>query len=118
MGCSSYRESMQGNWDLVEIRNEKGDRVYQTCDENGKCDVVQLTLRSEGAILIVTAHDANGKEMKATYHIKEDGRLVNTNDSRPNMYIVDMDANKIVLIDRETDEDGHERILVFKKAEQ
>lgn len=108
---------MQGNWELVEIRNDNGDKVYETCDENGKCDIVQLTLKSDGAILIVTAHDASGKEMKATYHIKEDGRLVNTNDERPNMYILDIDANKIVLIDREMDEAGRERILVFKKVE-
>lgn len=117
MSCSTYRESMQGNWELVEIRNENGDKVYQTCDDNGRCDVVQLTLKSEGSVLVVTAHDASGKEMKATYLIKEDGRLVNTNDERPNMYIVDIDANKIVLIDREMDEAGHERILVFKKVE-
>jgi hypothetical protein len=116
--CATYRESMQGNWELTEIRNERGDKVYPTCDVDGKCDVVHLSLESHGELLVVTAHDANGKEMKATYSIKEDGRLVNTNRSRPNMYVLDFDAHKIVLIDREMDEVGHERILVFKKVEE
>lgn len=118
MSCSTYKESMQGEWELVEVRNDRGDKVYELCDENGKCDVVQLSLKSNGGLLVVTAHDASGKEMKATYLIKEDGRLVNTNDSKPNMYILDFDANKIVLIDREMDEDGHEKILIFKKVEE
>lgn len=117
MGCSTYKESMQGEWELVEIRDDRGDKVYELCDENGRCDVVQLSVKSHGGLLVVTAHDASGNEMNATYIIKEDGRLVNTNDSRPNMYILDFDANKIVLIDREMDEAGRERILIFKKVE-
>ena len=117
VSCFTYKESMQGDWELVEIRNDRGDKVYETCDENGRCDVVQLTLKSNNGILVVTAHDASGKEMKATYLIKEDGRLVNTSGSRPNMYILDFDMNKVVLIDREMDEKGREKILVFKKVE-
>jgi len=118
MGCSTYRDSMQGDWELVEIRDDSGEKVYETCDGNGKCDIVQLSLKSDGAILVITAHDASGKEMKASYIIKEDGRLVNTSGSRPNMYLLDIDANKTVLIDREMNEAGREKILVFKKVEK
>ncbi len=117
MACSSYtatyRDSMQGTWELVETRNSKGDKLV---DDNSN-DVVSLSFRTEGSILIVTARDENGKELKARYQIKEDGRLLNMGGEKPNMYVLDIIENKVVLVDRQYDGDGHdsERLLVFEK---
>lgn len=119
VGCStytaSYRDSMQGTWELSEIRNQKGDMIYSEDITN---DVVELSFRTEGSILIVTAHDEQGREMKVRYQIKEDGRLLNMNGEKPNMYVLDLKKDKVVLVDRKYDGDGRdsERLLVFKKA--
>ena len=120
MGCASYtasyEDSMQGQWELMEIRNHKGDKVYDVSTD-GTNDVVELSFKTKGNILIVTARDENHKEMKARYQIKEDGRLLNMNGEKPNMYILDIDADKVVLVDKQYTENGRstERLLVFKK---
>jgi uncharacterized protein YxeA len=121
VGCSSYtasyRDSMQGTWELVEIRNQKGDMIFK---EDGTNDVVELSFRTEGSILIVTAQDEQGKEMKVRYQIKEDGRLINMGGEKPNMYVLDIHNDKVVLVDRRYDGDGadSERLLVFKKTQE
>ncbi len=109
---------MQGNWELVEIRSENGNMIYEV-GKDAHCDVVDLRFESHEDVLTITAHDENGKEMKVNYKIKEDGRLVNMDREKPNMYILDLDANKVVLIDQVHDASGKgkERLLVFKKVD-
>lgn len=115
--CTSYKDAIQGRWELTEIKNENGIVVHEACTDD-HCDVVELAFDTEGNVLTVTAIDASGKETKAMYRIKEDGRLVSTGDEKPNMYILDLDGNKVVLIDMVLDEESGkfvERMLVFKK---
>jgi len=116
MGCTSYKEAIQGHWELEEIKNGDGDLVYETKGDK-RSDVVTLSFETNGGLLTVTAKDADGKEMKAMYHVLEDGRLVSVNRNKPNMYIMEINSNKVVLIDRELNADGRERILVFKKVQ-
>ena len=119
IGCSKYRDSIQGRWELAEVRNSKGVMLYEVCKEERRCDVVEIFFETSGNILTVTALDENGKQLKAVYTIKEDGRLVSASPNKPNMYIMDLGANKVTLIEQFFDANGklHERLLVFKKVE-
>ncbi len=117
MSCTSYKEAIEGRWDLVQIKNENGDRI---CDvgKDEHCDVIALTFERSGDELVVTGCDEESKELKAVYVIKEDGRLISKSTDKPNMYILDIKTNEIVLIDLLYDpvrKRNMERLLVFEK---
>lgn len=118
MSCTSYKEAVEGRWDLVQIKNERGDKI---CDigKDEHCDVLSLTFETFGDELVVTGCDEESKELKAVYVIKEDGRLISKSTDKPNMYILDIKNNEIVLIDLLYDpiaKKNIERLLVFKKT--
>lgn len=116
--CASYNDAIEGSWNLVLIKNEYGEQICEvTQDEH--CDVIALTFVKVGTDLVVTGCDELGQTLKAVYAIKEDGRLVSKSPDKPNMYILDIKTNEIVLIDLLYDpvrKKNMERLLVFEKV--
>ena len=118
--CASYNDAIEGRWDLVRIKNEYGEQICEI-GKDEHCDVTELTFERKGEDLVVTGCDEQGNEFKHTYAIKEDGRLVSKSIDKPNMYILDIKTNEIVLIDLLYDpvrKRNMERLLVFEKHEK
>lgn len=117
--CASYNDAIEGRWDLVRIKNEYGEQICEI-GKDEHCDVIELTFERKGEDLVVTGCDENGAEIKTSYSIKDDGRLVSKSIEQPNMYILDIKTNEIVLIDLLYDpvrKRNMERLLVFEKHE-